>query len=101
MGFMLAMLTLLQERSRDQADTVLPERKHLNSATRAIPEWEGTRALALALCFSTFSRWPPQDGQHVVPCQSAARSGVPCCPEVRADRSLAAEGRTARRASEY
>ena len=48
MGLMFTMLTLLEERPRDQADTVLPERKHLNSATRAIPEWEGTRVLALA-----------------------------------------------------
>jgi len=48
MVFVLTMLTLLEECPRDQADTVLPERKHLNSATRAIPEWEGTRVLALA-----------------------------------------------------
>ena len=37
-GFMLMMLTLLEEHPRDQANTVLPERKHLNSAARAIPE---------------------------------------------------------------
>ena len=37
-GFMLMMLTLLEERPRDQANTVLPERKHLNSAAHAIPE---------------------------------------------------------------
>jgi len=48
MGFMLPMLRLREECPRDQADTVLLERKHLNSATRAIPEWEGTRALVLA-----------------------------------------------------
>ncbi len=48
MGLMLTMLTLPAERPRDQADTVLPERRHLNSATCAIPEWEGTRVLALA-----------------------------------------------------
>ena len=37
-GFVLTMPTLLEDRIRDQPDTALPRLRHLNSATRAIPE---------------------------------------------------------------
>ena len=76
-GFMFTMPTLMEGRPRDQADTVLPKRRSLNITTRTIPEREGTRVLVLASWPSTLCRWPPQDGQHVVPCQSASRGGVP------------------------
>ena len=98
--FLLTALTLVEERTRGHPATVLPERRYLNSATRSIPEREGTGALALSSWFSTPCRWAPKDGQPSVPCQGAARSSMPCCPEVRTDCSLAAEGRTARRAPE-
>ena len=48
-GFLLTVPTLLEERARNQADTVLPEQKHLNSATRSNPEREGTGVLAFPL----------------------------------------------------
>ena len=61
-GLMLTMLKLQEDRSRDQPDAVLPERRCLSIATRAIPEREGTGALVLPPWFSTLCRWPPQDG---------------------------------------
>ena len=61
-GFTHKRLKLQEDPSRDQPDSTLPERRHLDSATRAIPEREGTGALALPWWFSTLCRWPPQDG---------------------------------------
>ena len=83
--FMFTMPTLLEERPRDQADTVLPERRCLNIATRAIPEREGARVLVLASWPSTLCRWPPKDGRPGVP-RNRGFSGL--AREVRSDNRL-------------